>query len=82
LTKIIAVDNLSKAEKTRTWSTSEIVDYIDKQDFIERIQAGHFDGESKPSSMRAPAPTTKETDGLLHDGEQLPLTPASCSTGA
>ena len=42
---IIAVDNLSKAEKFKNLIDCDIADYIDKHDFIERIQAGHYDGE-------------------------------------
>lgn len=42
---IIAVDNLTKADKFRNLVSCDIVDYLDKDDFVGRIQAGHFDGE-------------------------------------
>ena len=45
ITNIIAVDNLTKADKFKNLIDCEIADYLDKHDFIERIQAGYFDGE-------------------------------------
>ena len=41
ITNIIAVDNLTKADKFKNLIDCEIADYLDKHDFIERIQAGH-----------------------------------------
>ena len=43
--QIIAVDNLTRADKFKNLVDCEIVDYIDKQEFIERLLAGHFDGD-------------------------------------
>ena len=63
VTKIIAVDNLSKAEKFKNLIDCEIVDYIDKQDFIERIQAGHFDGDVEAIFHEGACSDTMETDG-------------------
>lgn len=63
VTKIIAVDNLSKAEKFRNLVDCEIADYIDKLDFIERIQAGHFDGEVDAIFHEGACSDTMETDG-------------------
>ena len=40
ITNIIAVDNLTKADKFKNLIDCEIADYLDKHDFIERIQAG------------------------------------------
>lgn len=45
VSNIIAVDNLTRADKFINLVGCDIVDYLDKHDFIERIQAGHFDGE-------------------------------------
>lgn len=63
VTHIIAVDNLSKAEKFRNLVDCDIVDYLDKQDFIERIQAGHFDGEIEAILHQGACSDTMETDG-------------------
>jgi ADP-L-glycero-D-manno-heptose 6-epimerase len=63
VTKIIAVDNLSKAEKFKNLIDCEISDYIDKNDFIERIQAGHFDGEIDAIFHEGACSDTMETDG-------------------
>jgi ADP-L-glycero-D-manno-heptose 6-epimerase len=63
VTKIIAVDNLTKAEKFKNLIDCEIADYIDKLDFIERIQAGHFDGEVDAIFHEGACSDTMETDG-------------------
>ena len=63
VTKIIAVDNLSKADKFKNLVDCEIADYLDKQDFIERIQAGHFDGEIEAILHEGACSDTMETDG-------------------
>jgi len=63
VTKIIAVDNLTKADKFKNLVDCEIVDYLDKQDFIERIQAGHFDGEIDAILHEGACSDTMETDG-------------------
>ena len=60
---IIAVDNLSKAEKFKNLVDCDIVDYIDKNDFIERIQAGHYDGEIDAILHEGACSDTMETDG-------------------
>jgi ADP-L-glycero-D-manno-heptose 6-epimerase len=63
VTRIIAVDNLTKADKFRNLVDCEIADYLDKQDFIERIQAGHFDGEIEAVFHEGACSDTMETDG-------------------
>ena len=63
VTKIIAVDNLTKAEKFKNLIDCEIADYIDKLDFIERIQAGHFDGDVDAIFHEGACSDTMETDG-------------------
>ena len=45
VTKIIAVDNLARAEKFKNLVDCDIADYLDKEGFIERLLAGHFDGK-------------------------------------
>ena len=41
---VIAVDNLSHADKFKNLVGCNLSDYIDKNDFIERLQSGFFDG--------------------------------------
>ena len=63
VTKIIAVDNLTKADKFKNLIDCEIADYLDKHDFIERIQAGHYDGEIDAILHEGACSDTMETDG-------------------
>ena len=44
ITEILAVDNLTKADKFRNLADCEIADYFDKAEFLERLEAGEFDG--------------------------------------
>jgi len=44
ITEIMAVDNLTKADKFRNLTDCEIADYFDKTEFLERLEAGEFDG--------------------------------------
>jgi ADP-L-glycero-D-manno-heptose 6-epimerase len=60
---IIAVDNLTRADKFRNLVGCDIVDYLDKHDFIERIQAGHFDGEIDAIFHQGACSDPMETDG-------------------
>lgn len=60
---IIAVNNLTKADKFKNLIDCDIVDYLDKHDFIERIQAGHFDGEIDAILHEGACSDTMETDG-------------------
>lgn len=52
-TDIIAVDNMTRADKFRNLVDCEIADYWHKDDFIEALVGGDFDGE---------------IDAVLHDG--------------
>lgn len=63
VTNIIAVDNLTKADKFKNLVDCEIADYLDKHDFIERIQAGHFDGQVDAIFHEGACSDTMETDG-------------------
>ncbi len=63
VTRIIAVDNLTRAEKFRNLVDCEIVDFIDKQDFIARVQAGHFDGDIDAILHEGACSDTMEQDG-------------------
>ena len=63
LTKIIAVDNLSKADKFKNLIDCDIVDYLDKQDFLARLKAGEFDGKVSAIFHEGACSDTMETDG-------------------
>ena len=61
--QIIAVDNLTRADKFKNLVDCEIVDYIDKQEFIERLLAGHFDGDVDALFHQGACSDTMEADG-------------------
>ena len=61
--KIIAVDNLTKADKFRNLVDCEIVDYLDKHEFIERLLSGYFDGDVDAIFHEGACSDTMETDG-------------------
>jgi ADP-L-glycero-D-manno-heptose 6-epimerase len=63
VTEIIAVDNLKKAEKFKNLVDCEIADYLDKHEFIERLQAGDFDGIVEAVFHEGACSDTMETDG-------------------
>lgn len=62
-TDIIAVDNMKKADKFRNLVDCEIVDYLDKEDFIELFLDGAFDGEVEAVLHQGACSDTMETDG-------------------
>ncbi len=49
---IIAVDNLSRADKVRNLADCDIADFVDKDDFVDRLVDGDFD----------------DVDAVLHQG--------------
>ena len=63
VTKILAVDNLTKADKFKNLVDCEIADYLDKHEFIERLQAGDFDGDVEAIFHEGACSDTMETDG-------------------
>ena len=60
---IIAVDNLTNADKFRNLADCEIADYLDKRAFLERLQEGYFDGLIKAVLHQGACSDTMETDG-------------------
>jgi len=60
---IIAVDNLSKADKFKNLVDCEIADYIDKEDFLKKLQEGFFDGLVAAILHQGACSDTMETDG-------------------
>lgn len=61
--RIIAVDNLSRADKFRNLVDCQIEDYLDKQDFVQRLGAGEFDGVVEAVFHQGACSDTMEQDG-------------------
>jgi len=61
--RIIAVDNLTRADKFRNLVDCDIADYLDKQEFIDRLLAGHFDGDVEAILHQGACSDTMEGDG-------------------
>jgi ADP-L-glycero-D-manno-heptose 6-epimerase len=59
---IIAVDNLSRADKVANLADLEIADYLDKQDFIDMLRGG-LDGKFRAVVHQGACSDTMETDG-------------------
>ena len=60
---IIAVDNLTRADKFRNLVDCEIADYLDKNDFLDLLDAGQFDGAIDAVFHEGACSDTMETDG-------------------
>lgn len=60
---IIAVDNLTRADKFANLVDCEIADYLDKQDFIEMVAHGEFDGGVEAILHQGACSDTMESDG-------------------
>jgi ADP-L-glycero-D-manno-heptose 6-epimerase len=63
ITDIVAVDNLTRADKFKNLVDCEISEYIDKQDFIEVVEAGELDGDVEALIHQGACSDTMETDG-------------------
>ncbi|WP_269532656.1 ADP-glyceromanno-heptose 6-epimerase [Chitinimonas sp. BJYL2] len=63
ITDIIAVDHLKQGDKFRNLVDCEIAHYIDKDDFIEQLDAGDFDGEIDAILHQGACSDTMEPDG-------------------
>jgi len=61
-TDIIAVDNLSRADKFLNLADCEIADYLDRGDFLPRLAAGQF-GKVRAVLHQGACSDTMETDG-------------------
>jgi len=60
---VIAVDNLKKADKFKNLVDCEIADYLDKEEFLDLIEAGQFDGAVDTVFHEGACSDTMETDG-------------------
>ena len=63
VTEVIAVDNLKKADKFRNLTDCEIADYLDKEEFLDLVEAGQFDGAVDAIFHEGACSDTMETDG-------------------
>lgn len=62
-TDILAVDNLSRADKVANLSDLEIGDYLDKRDFLERLDRGDVGAKVTAVLHQGACSDTMETDG-------------------
>jgi len=62
-TDIIAVDNLTRADKFLNLSDCDIADFIDKRDFLAQLAAGEFEGALEAVLHQGACSDTMETDG-------------------
>jgi len=62
-TRILAVDNLSRAEKFTNLVDCEIADYVDKDEFLHRLADGDFDDDIAAVFHQGACSDTMETDG-------------------
>jgi ADP-L-glycero-D-manno-heptose 6-epimerase len=63
ITNVIVVDNLEKADKFRNLIGCEFVDYLDKRDFLVRLEGGDFDGVTDAMIHQGACSDTLATDG-------------------
>ncbi len=62
-TDIIAVDNLTRADKFKNLAGCEIADFIDKRDFVVQLTSGEFEGALEAVLHQGACSDTMETDG-------------------
>ena len=63
ITDILAVDNLTRAEKIPNLADCEIADYLDKGEFIGRIRAGTLNAKVRAVLHQGACSDTMESDG-------------------
>jgi ADP-L-glycero-D-manno-heptose 6-epimerase len=63
VTDIIAVDNLTRADKFRNLVDCEIADYLDKGEFLETVAGGELDGAVEAVFHQGACSDTMESDG-------------------
>ncbi|MDK2125553.1 ADP-glyceromanno-heptose 6-epimerase [Parachitinimonas caeni] len=74
-TDIIAVDNLKNGDKFRNLVDCEIAHYLDKEDFLDVLEAGDYDGEFRAVLHQGACSNTMEHDGryMLDNNYQYSL---------
>ena len=63
VSNIIAVDNLTRADKFLNLTDCEIADYLDKGEFLELLEGGQLDGGVEAVLHQGACSDTMETDG-------------------
>ena len=63
VSEILAVDNLANAEKVRNLAGLDIEDYLDKEEFLQRVEAHEFDGAVEAVLHQGACSDTMETNG-------------------
>jgi ADP-L-glycero-D-manno-heptose 6-epimerase len=63
ITEILAVDNLENADKVPNLVGCEIEDYLDKREFLARLEAGQFDGAVEAVLHQGACSDTMAADG-------------------
>ena len=69
--RIIAVDELTQADKFKNLVDCELMDYLDKDDFIDRIESGQFGKTSLKPTKSAKAASNANPLGItavMHQG--------------
>jgi ADP-L-glycero-D-manno-heptose 6-epimerase len=63
ISNIVAVDDLTQGDKCRNLADCDIADYMDRGEFIEQVNAGHFDGAVEAVLHQGACSDTMESDG-------------------
>ena len=63
ITDIVAVDNLTKADKFLNLVDCEVAEYVDKKDFLDVVEAGELGGDIDGVLHQGACSDTMETDG-------------------
>ena len=63
VTDIVAVDNLTKADKFKNLVDCEIAEYVDKKDFLDVVESGELGGDIQAILHQGACSDTMETDG-------------------
>lgn len=63
ITDILAVDNLENVDKVPNLAACEIEDYLDKREFLARLEAGQFDGGVEAILHQGACSDTMAPDG-------------------
>ncbi len=63
ISDIVAVDNLTTADKFKNLVDCEIAEYVDKKDFLEVVESGELGGDIEAVLHQGACSDTMETDG-------------------
>ena len=63
ITDIVAVDNLTKADKFLNLVDCEVAEYVDKKDFLDVVEVGELGGDIDGVLHQGACSDTMETDG-------------------